>query len=145
MGISYSAVKTLIPEAWELGKDYYGLTELFPPCAHEMKIPGWERPPLKYLKFLVGSSYIVGNTVFRVTDVYSSADQMIEKAKSFGRPFYEYQENDLRGFYAWAGDDPLQFIADFDELLARGAKAEYTLCASPKKYRYADRENTDEK
>lgn len=141
MGISYSAVKTTVPEAWEIGKDYYGLTDLFPACAMEREkwfgIFPAHVPPLSDLPHLVGSRHWVSNTVFRITDYYATADEMVQKAIDLKqRPLWD--EENMRGLFAWAGDDPIQLISEFDDLEERDAADEYQLCGKPTDYVYVN-------
>lgn len=139
MGISYSAVKVATPEAYHVGKDYYGYTDLFPACAHAGMIATLFAPKLEDLPHIVGSRHMVGNAVFRVSDYYATADEMIAKVLDLKkRPIDAATEKMLRDFFTWAGSDPLQMIADFDELDERDAADEYQLCAPPNQYRHVD-------
>lgn len=146
MGVSYSAVKTEKPEAYELGKDYFALTDLFPVTAgeHDPGVFGFvskmAMPKIEDLPFLVGSRHpFVNNTVFKVTDFYQSGDEIVKKAAELKqRQFDEYDQAVLRGFFEWAGDDPLQLICEFDALKSREAEGEYQLCVPPNEYKHMD-------
>jgi hypothetical protein len=146
MGISYSAVKTKIPEAWEVGKDYYGLTDLFPPCAMDRGegffgalMAKAATPKLSDLPHLVGSRHIVGNAVFVVRDFYETAEEMLAKIIQLKQRGLDASTIEhLGGFFEWAGDDPIQFIADFDYLEERDAEGEYELCCPPADYLLMD-------
>lgn len=142
MGISYSAVKIAVPEAWEIGKDYYALTDLFPPCAHKPDgIAGlwFFNPSMKDLPHLVGSRHMVGPTVFKVTTYFDDALDMVARIEELkDREVDVATRRHLINFHAWAGDDELQLISDFDELNKRDAADEYQLCAPPKKYHHMD-------
>lgn len=137
MGISYSLVKASKPEAWQIGKDYLDFKSLFPPCASPMYA---ENSPSIVIRLLAKTAQytIVGSTVFKLTDIYSTADEF--KAAIVSR----LQRNDvsyvdsLISMYDWAKDDEIQFIADFDELNDRDAADEYQLCDSPTKYIHVD-------
>lgn len=139
MGISYFLVKRDKPEAFDIDKDYYGLTDLFPATAgKETGLLGkFPIPKLKDLPFIVGSRHrIVDSTIFRVTDYYQSAEEMITKIIDLKqRPREEYDIEMLTNMFEWAGSDPLQVIADFTYLEDRGAADEYQLCAPPNDYR----------
>lgn len=141
MGISYSAVKVEQPEAWHIGKDYYGYTDLFPACAYAPTgiVARMLVPKLTDLPYLVGSRHMVGNAVFRVTDYYDSAEAMLVRIEELKRrKTDEATVAMLRAFYEWAGSDPIQLIADFDELDERDAADEYQLCVPPCEYRHVD-------
>jgi hypothetical protein len=147
MGIAYSAAKTNKPEAWMVGKDYYGLTDVFPACAYNDAPLGCDPHKgitIDMLPHMVGSRHWISSTVFRVTDYYKSADEMLSriselKQKPLGEGMFDQVTLDnLRGFFEWAGDDPIQFISDFDELEAREAEDEYQLCARPRQYRHVN-------
>ena len=140
MGISYSAVKTKVPEAWQIGKDYYRLTDLFPPCRMKLQ----DEPGLMgaFMKTLP-AQYIVGPTPFVVTDLYPTQDGFIAKVNSLlARPLRSGEEEHLRDFYNWAGSDSLGLISDFDELGQYGGADEnddeYHLCTSYRNYRHMD-------
>lgn len=140
MGISYSAVKTTVPEAWEIGTDYYGLTDVFPACAD---VPyGWKKlfiPSVKHLPYIAGSRHIVSNAVFSVRDYYQNAEEMLARISMLKViTLIDFETDFLRGFFDWAGADPIQFIADFDCLADRGAEHEYELCAPISDYRHMD-------
>ena len=142
MGIEYSAVKTKKPEAWYIGKDYYGLTDLFPCTAgKETGILGlFPVPKLKDLPHIVGSRHrIVDNTVFQITDYYRDPATMIAKAEELKQRTLDAHERRMfEGLFAWAGSDPLQLIAEFSSLESRDAADEYQLCAAPQDYRLRD-------
>ena len=141
MGISYSAVKADKPEAWQIGKDYYGYTDLFPASAYHGKglLSRMLVPSLAELPHIVGSRHMVGNAPFRVTDYYDSADALLTKVVDLKqRPVDPETERMLRGFYEWAGGDTIHLIADFDELDDRDAADEYQLCAAPNQYIHVD-------
>lgn len=146
MGVSYSAVKTEKPEAFEIGKDYFALTDLFPPCAGEYdpKVMGFVSklvlPKIEDLPFLVGSRHpFVNNTVFKITDYYQSSDEIVKKVAELKQRTIDDDERQIfDSLFEWAGDDPIQFITDFDALEGRGAAAEYQLCVPPNQYRHMD-------
>lgn len=147
MGIIYAAAKVEKPEAWEIGKDYYGLTDLFPPSAHKRQdggFAGWVEnkfiPKLEDLPHLVGSRHIVGNTPFRVTDFYQNADDMIAKIVDLKKQPIDRLSSaeEWHAFFAWAGSDLIQFIPDIDALEEREAEGEYQLCDKPSAYVYGN-------
>lgn len=149
MGMSYSAVMVNKPEAWEVGKDYYGLTDVFPACAYQKNALGCadDAVSVEDVKHLVGSRHYVSGDVFRVTDYYKTADEMVARVLELkgNSPFFQGGDStdlqNLRGMFEWAGDEPIQFISDFDELEERDAADEYQLCAKPRKYRHVNEWN----
>jgi hypothetical protein len=137
MGISYSLVKTEKPEAWEIGKDYLDFKSLFPPCASPMYDPN---SPVSWIAEAAKTSqyFIVGNNVFVISDLYPTVESFIEAVLArLNRKDDSYVAS-LRQMYHWAKNDPLQFIAEFDDLDFRDAADEYQLCDIPRKYIHVD-------
>lgn len=151
MGISYSAVKTQVPEAWELGKDsfYYSFKDLFPASKMRETLADHVSFTLRVLRSVLPIQYYVGPGRFRVTDYYATADDLVNRIVELYQEqagLREVDEDELqnyREFYAWAGSDEIHLIADFDYLNERDyeeaiANGEYVLCAPLRQYRHMD-------
>jgi len=140
MGISYSAVKLTSPYAWEIGKDYYGLSDLFPPCAYSNGFfRSFFTPKLSDLPMIVGSRHMICPTPFRVTDHYPTCEEMLNKMVGLkARPLDVETKEMFEAFYEWAGSDEIQLISEFDYLAEREAESEYILCAPPHEYHHMD-------
>lgn len=119
MGISYYAVKINKPDAWYLGKDSYGFSDLFP-CAETTGFLNKLFTPKKSdLPFLVGSRHIIGPHHFQVSRVYRYAEDMIDKMEKLKNVNHDPETiRAFEAFHEWAGDDMICLIGDFDEMIS---------------------------
>lgn len=112
MGISYSAVKLNTPEAWELGKDYYHLVDLFPATKFNANESGGLfsdlLPPDMPPRWVPGKA-----DPFVITELYPTVEDFIAKLEELkGDKVNEFELPHLRSFYHWAGNDPIAVIGE---------------------------------
>lgn len=136
MGLEYSAVKIDYPEAFCLGKDYFGFSDLFPIARRGSFVNKMFTPRLSDLPYLVGSRHIVGPDNFVLADCYGSFDDMFFRMGKLKDRDLSEVRNHFEQFYNWARSDRICLIPDFDEIISgldRDASC-YNLVINPKRY-----------
>jgi hypothetical protein len=139
MGLEYYAIKTRKPHAWYMGKDYYGLSDLFPPCQYKRRglFANMFTPSISDLPYIVGSRHIVGPTPFVVTKLYPYIEDMMDRAEHIKNTNYEgWQLQNLNDFFNWAQDDEIFFVPDFDDIRNGTDRdiSEYPFLTKPQNY-----------
>jgi hypothetical protein len=149
MGIIYSAAKTNKPEAWEIGKNYYRLQDLFPPSAfdvnadfHELMKQADDIPlPIRMLGSIIKPPVRMEpgkDNPFVLTELYPTLEDFIHKAEELkGDKFTVFELPHWQEFYKWAGNDPIVVIGDIEEW-AYDHEVHAWVCGNLADYKFMD-------
>jgi hypothetical protein len=151
MGIIYSAVKLNKPEAWELGKNYYRLEDLFPPCkfnanegfpefvATQAEPDGFGQM-ISALAAKMPPRWEPGKPVpFVLTELYPTLSDFIAKAEELkGDDFTIFELPHWQDFYRWACSDRIVVIGEIDDWTYDNDQPVDFFCGELKNYRLMD-------